>query len=369
MRRSLENLNIALVHDWLTNVAGAEKVLLVLKEIFPGAPIYTSVFDPLAAKPFAKFNIKTSYLQKLPLVKKKREILIPLTPFAFEQFDLSEYDLVISSTTMAAKGVITKPDTIHISYCHTPPRYLWDPSVDPRAMSGSFQGVRRNVIHNMRIWDRLAADRVDHFLANSHYIARRIRKFYDRDADVVYPPVDITKFNIDNSVKQGNHYLYAGRLVNYKKCDIVIKAFNELGLPLHIVGFGPDEMKLRKTAKGNIKFLGRVSDADLLREYQTAQALIFPAEEDFGIVPIEAMACGTPVIAFNKGGATETIIENETGLFFDQQTPESIMEAIKKFQHLKFDANKIRRQAEKFSVDLFKDNFLAVLSKALEKQS
>ncbi len=365
MKRFLESMNIALVHEWLTNVAGSEKVLLVLKELFPDAPIYTSVFDPDRAAPFRNFDVRTSFLQKLPLIQKKRELLIPLTPFAFEQFDLSAYDLVISNSTMAAKGVITKPGTIHVSYCHTPPRYLWTPSVDPRAQSGSFTWLRQDVMHNMRIWDRLAADRVDHFLANSHYIAKRVLKFYRRDATVVYPPVDIANFKIDPAVKRGDHYLYVGRLVNYKKCDIIIQAFNQLKLPLRIVGSGPDEAKLRQVAAENIQFIGVKTDSELAREYQGAKALIFPAEEDFGIVPIEAMATGLPVIAFNQGGATETIVPNETGIFFEEQTPESITDAIDKFRLIKFDQNIIRRRAEKFSTENFKKNFIDEIEKIL----
>ncbi|MDO8444321.1 MAG: glycosyltransferase [bacterium] len=365
MKRSLENMNTALVHEWLTNVAGSEKVLLALKEIFADAPIYTSVFDSVNAKPFKKFEIYTSYLQKLPWMKKKRELLIPLTPLAFEQFDLSKYDLVISNTTMAAKGVITKPETIHISYCNTPPRYLWTPEVDPRAKSGYFRSLRAKIMHEMRIWDRVAADRVDYFLANSHYIARRIKKFYGRDAVVVYPPVEIESFQIDEKVERGDHYLFVGRLINYKKCDLVIQAFNKLKLPLRIVGFGSDEKELRRLADKNIEFVGALSGEKLVKEYQQAKALIFPAEEDFGIVPIEAMACGTPVIAFNKGGVTESVVDDETGLFFDEQTPESIITAVKKLDDIKFDSDVIRHQAEKFSKEKFKNNFVAEIEKIL----
>lgn len=369
MKRSLENMNIALVHEWILNVAGSEKVLLAMKDIFPDADIYTSVFDPGKAKEFKKFDVKTSYLQKLPFVKKKRELLIPLTPFAFEQFDLAKYDLVISNTTMAAKGVITKPETIHVSYCNTPPRYLWDPSVDPRAKIGSFGLLRRNVTYNMRIWDRLAADRVDYFLANSHYIAKRIKKFYGRDSVVVYPPVDIANFKIDQSVERGDHYLFVGRLINYKKCDIIIQAFNELKLPLRVVGFGPDEAKLRRMAGKNIQFAVVKTDIALVEEYQSAKALIFPAEEDFGIVPIEAMACGTPVIAFYRGGATESVIDGETGLFFNEQTSELIVQAIGQFNKMRFDQNQIRQRAEKFSTENFKKNVVDEIVKILANKN
>lgn len=368
MKHSLENMNTALIHEWLTNVAGSEKVLLVLKEIFTDAPIYTSVFDVERAKPFKKFEIHTSYLQKLPWMKKRRELLIPLTPLAFEQFDLSKYDLVISNTTMAAKGVITKPDTIHISYCHTPPRYLWDAQVDPRAKKGRLGWLRSKTSHEMRIWDRVAADRVDYFFANSHYIARRIKKFYGRDSIVIYPPVDVENFRADKAAERGDHFLFVGRLVDYKKCDIVIQAFNISKLPLKIVGFGPDEAKLKKIANQNIEFIGSKPVAgDLAKEYQRAKALIFPAEEDFGIVPIEAMACGTPVIAFNRGGVTESVVDGETGVFFDEQTPESIINAIEKFDSVKFYSDIIRNQAEKFSTENFKKNFVTEVENILKK--
>lgn len=369
MKRSLESMNIALVHEWLTNVAGSEKVLLTLMEIFPNATIFTSVRDPKTTRPFQKFDIKTSYLQKLPLLKKSRELLIPLTPMAFEQFDLSGYDLVISNSTMAAKGVITKPETVHISYCHTPPRYLWDSAVDPRAKKGRFAALRQHVTHQMRLWDKVAADRVDYFLSNSHYIARRVKKFYRRDSEVLYPPVDMENFQLDETVARGDHFLFVSRLINYKKCDIVIQAFNKSGLPLKIVGYGPDEDRLKSIAAKNIEFLGAKSGVDLAKEYQRAKAFVFAAEEDFGIVPIEAMACGTPVIAFGKGGATESIVEGKTGLFFHKQSPEAINEAIELFNTMKFDSKIIRNQAEKFSKKNFKKNFLSKIEKILENNT
>lgn len=364
----MENMNIALVHEWITNNAGSEKVLAVLADIFPDAPIYTSVYDAEKVREFSKYDIRTSFLQKLPLLKKKRELLIPLTPIAFEQFDFSKYDLVISSSTMAAKGVITKPETIHISYCHTPPRYLWDPNVDPRAKAGSFRGLRAKVMHDMRIWDRVAADRVDHFFANSKYISNRIQKFYRRDSVVIYPPVDIERFTINSSIKRSDDYLYVGRLVNYKKCDLVIQTFNKNGLKLRIVGSGPDEARLIRMANDNITFLGKRSESDLVKEYQSAKAFIFPAEEDFGIVPIEAMACGTPVIAFAKGGVTETVVDNKTGVFFDEQTTKSLESAIQKLDTLSLDQEKIRQQALNFSTEKFKEKFKKEVEKIIGKR-
>lgn len=369
MKHSWESMNIAFIHEWLTNVAGSEKVLLTMKEIFPDAQIYTSVYDAKNAPAFAKHDIKTTYLQKLPLLKKKRELLIPLTPMAFEQLDLSMHDLVISNSTFAAKGVITKPNTIHISYCHTPARYLWDSQVDPRAKKGRLSQLRNKVSHELRIWDRVAADRVDFFFANSKYIAKRIKKYYRRDSVVVYPPVEVEKFDIDESVERGDHYLFVSRLIDYKKCDLVIQSFNKLGVPLRVVGFGPDEAKLRQMSNKNITFAGKLSGADLIKEYQSAQALIFPAEEDFGIVPIEAMACGTPVIAFGKGGVTESVIDRETGIFFTEQTTNSIIDSIEKFKRLKFDRKKIREQSLKFSVPNFKKNFTAEVEKIIEQKA
>lgn len=357
MKHSAENPNIALIHEWLTNVAGSERVMLAIKEIYKDAPIFTSVFDSKKAAPFKKFDIRTSFLQKIPFIKSKRELLIPFTPFAFEQFDLSKYNLVISNTSMAAKGVITKPDCIHISYCNTPPRYLWEPNLDPRANQGRLSFLRKNVIHKMRLWDRVAADRVDYFLANSKYIANRIKKYYKRDSIVVYPPVDVDRFYVADEKDVKDYYLFASRLINYKKCDLVIAAFNDLGLPLKIIGTGPDEIALKKRAKKNIEFLGFLSDESMKKYYAEAKAFIFPAEEDFGIVPVEAMAAGRPVIAFKNGGAAETVVEGVTGTFFSEQTPQCLIDAVKGLDPKKYDPAKIRRHAEKFSKERFKKEF------------
>jgi len=365
MKLSVENMNIALVHDWITNVAGGEKVVLALHEIFPDAPVYTSVYDPKKAKAFAGLDVRPSFLQKFSFLKSKREFLAPFTPLAFEQHDFSKYDLVISSSSMAAKGIITKPETVHICYCHTPARYLWEPKVDPRASKGWLSGLRNKTAHELRIWDRLAADRVDYFIANSHYIAKRIKKYYRKDATVIYPPVDISQFNIDENIKRENHFLFVSRLVDYKKCDIVIQAFNKLGLKLKIVGYGPDEEKLKKIASKNIEFLGPKFGGDLALEYQKAKALLFAAEEDFGIVPIESMACGCPVIAYGGGGVAESIINKKTGLFFPEQTPESIIDAVKSFNQYDFDPSSIRNQALNYSKEIFKQKINSLLEKVI----
>ncbi|OQA04256.1 MAG: GDP-mannose-dependent alpha-(1-6)-phosphatidylinositol monomannoside mannosyltransferase [bacterium ADurb.Bin400] len=364
-------MKVALIHEWLTNVAGSERVLLELKKIYPDAPVFTSVFDSERAKPFADFDIRTSFLQHIPFMKAKRELLIPFTPIAFEQFDLSKYDLVISNTTMAAKGVITKPNTAHIAYCHTPPRYLWEPDLDPRAQRGRFSWLRSRTIHQMRIWDRVAADRVDYFLANSNYIKHRVEKYYGREATVIYPPVDVDRFAPVNKNKIGDYFLFASRLVSYKKCDLVIDAFNDLGYPLKIIGRGPDKSSLQKKAKNNIEFLGFLTDEEVKHYYAHAKAFIFPAEEDFGIVPVEAMASGRPVIAYRRGGAVETMKEGITGEFFEEQTPQCLIDAVRNFKPDNYDPEKIRDHAKKFSSEIFRDKFknaVDILAKRYSEQ-
>lgn len=364
MKSSLENLNIALVHDWLTNMAGAERVLFNIAEIFPNATIFTSVYDQGGAEAFASRKIITSYLQKYPMLKKKREFLIPFTPLAFESFDLGKYDVVITNTTFPAKGVITKPETVHICYCHTPTRYLWEPEIDPRTSKGFLLGLRRKTALKLKPWDLAAADRPDHYLANSNYIKNRIKKYYHRDSQVIYPPVNVNKFSPAKNPKDiKDYYLFVSRLIGYKKCDLVIEAFNKLELPLKIIGRGPEKKQLQKMAKSNIEFLGYLSDEEMKKYYREAKAFVFAAEEDFGIVPVEAMAAGRPVIAYGKGGAAETVVDGRTGLLFYKQSAESLVEAVKKFKPEKYKVSDIRHQAERFSEERFRKEF----KKAVEK--
>lgn len=350
-------MNIALVHDWLTNMAGAEKVLFQLSEIYPEADIYTSVYDSEKVKAFAGKDIKTTYLQRYGFFRKYREALIPYTPLAFESLDLSKYDLVITNCSFPSKGVITKPDTLHVCYCHTPTRYLWEPELDTRASSGLLSGLRRRTAHNLRKWDLVASSRPDEYIANSINVQGRITKYYRRDSKVVYPPVDISRFNISSDIKIGDYYLFVSRLIRYKKADLVIEAFNQLGSPLRIIGSGPEEGRLKRMAKSNVTFLGRLNDEELVKQYSGAKAFIFPAEEDFGIVPIEAMACGRPVIAYGQGGASETVVSGVTGEYFSQQSSEALIEAVKSFRPEKYDRDVMRKRAEKFSNNNFKKSF------------
>jgi glycosyltransferase involved in cell wall biosynthesis len=350
-------MNIALVHDWITNVSGAERVLLAIKDIFPEAVIYTSVYKEDSAQAFSDFEIRTTYLQNYPVFQNRREALIPYAPLAFESLDLSNFDLVISNTTFAAKGIITKPETVHICYCHTPTRYLWEQQIDSRASQGRFSGVRRRISNKLRVWDYAAAQRPDYFIANSETVRKRIKKYYNRDSKVVYPPVETNRFHSTASDTVSDYYLYVSRLVDYKRADIVVEAFNINGRNLRIVGNGPEKAKLMARAKNNIKFLNHVSDQELLSEYQNAKAFVFASEEDFGIVPVEAMACGKPVICYGTGGASETVLNGKTGLYFFKQSAVDINEAIEKFESLALNKQTIIQRAEEFSEQKFKKNF------------
>jgi glycosyltransferase involved in cell wall biosynthesis len=334
---------------------------MALVALFPEADVYTSVLTPEVSRLFPNVEVRTSFLQWFPLVKRHRELLVPLTPIAFEQFDLSRYDLVISNTTFAAKGVITKPDCVHVCYCHTPARYLWEKEVDQRAQSGHLGFVRRYVAHKMRMWDRLAADRVDFFVANSSAGAARIRKYYRRDAKVIHPPVDVVRFRPAPRDQVCAGYLFVSHLVSYKRCDLVIDAFNELRLPLNVIGDGPEGKALRRRAGDNIRFHGFVNGNALADYYARSKALVFAAEEDFGIVMVEAMAAGRPVIAYRAGGAQDIVIEGETGTFFDKQTPGSLIDAVARFKDLEWDTRRLVDHAATFSISRFSRDFAALV--------
>ncbi len=347
-------MKIAIIHDWLTNMGGAERVILAFHDIFPDAPIYTTVYNPdKLPEEFRKMDIRTSFIQKFPKAKTKYNMYLPFMPTAFEQFDLSEYDVVLSSSSSCAKGVITRPDTLHICYCHTPMRYAWDFYNEYKESAPKWQKRFIPYLMNyIRMWDRLSADRVDYFIANSNAVAKRIKKYYRKDSVVINPPVNAEFYNpID---EDGDYFLIVSRLVEYKRIDIAVEAFNDLGLPLIIIGDGPEKEKLQKMAKNNIKFLGRIPDEEVRKYYAKCRAFIFPGEEDFGITPLEAQASGRPVIAFGKGGVLDSVIEGVTGIFFKEQNKESLKEAIIKFKDMKFDKNAIRKHAEKFDINVFK---------------
>ena len=364
-------MKIALVHDYLVQYGGAERVLEAFTEIFPKAPIYTMVYDEkLMNKAFSDKKIRTSFLQKIPLIGPNHRLFPLLMPMAIEQFDLSEYDIVLSDSNSYAKGVITMPHTLHITYCHTPMRYAWD-DCHKYLREFKYSNITKKLVpfamNYIRLWDKISADRPDIYIANSNFVSLRIKKYYNKNAFVINPPVSAQNFYI--SEKTEDYFLMIGRALPYKRFDIVIEAFNKLGLPLKIIGKGPEMDKLKKSAKENIEFLGYLDDKKISRYYSQCKAFIFPTEEDFGITPLEAMASGRPVIAFRGGGVLESVIERKTGLFFDQQTPEAIVEVIKDFDPKKFSSQEIRDHALKFDKKIFKDRIRKFVEKKYNERN
>jgi len=348
-------MKTALVYDRINKWGGAERDLLVLHEIFPTAPLFTSLYDAKKA-PWAKIfpEVIPSFLQKIPLLPKKHEYLGTLMPFAFESFDFSDFDLVISLTSEAAKGILTKPETKHICICLTPTRYLWSGYTE-YFKNTVLKGISSPVVRHLRYWDKIAAQRPDVLIAVSGCVQQRIKKYYDRDSTIIYPPVELAKFReTKERIKKEAFYLVVSRLVPYKKVDLAIKAFNKLKLPLVIVGHGSEEFKLKKMAGANIRFIKELTDEELCNYYKKAQALIFPQEEDFGKVVVEAHAAGTPVVAFKAGGALDTVEEGVNGVFFDKQNIDSLVGAIKRISKEKFDPEEISKTASKFSKEVFR---------------
>lgn len=359
-------MKVALVHDHLVQDGGAEKVLLALQEIFPNAPTYTLLYDPKrVSKEFAKKEIRTSFLQKIPFALKKYQWLLPLMPAATESHDLSGFDVVISSSSAFAKGIITKPGTLHVCYCHTPTRYLWSDThsyVQELNANRLTKALLPILLNRLRVWDRLSSDRVDRFIANSRTVAERIKKYYARDSEIIYPPVEIEKFSVAN--KPGTYFLAGGRLVSYKRFDLIIQAFNRLGLPLKIFGDGPLSKEYRKQARSNITFVGKVSDAEKAELYKGAIAFIHPQEEDFGITALESMAAGRPVIAYGVGGALETVVPGVTGEFFGDQEWEELAATIIRFNPSAYDPKTIRAHAETFDTSVFKRRIASFVSES-----
>lgn len=351
-------MKVALIHDYLVQYGGGERVLDVMSDMFPEAPIYTLVYDPQAVHgAFQDKDVRTSFLQNIPFTKSHHRLFPLLMPMGVENWDLSEYDVVLSSSSSYAKGVITPPGTTHISYCHTPTRYAWD------NCHRYFQEFRYNTfvkrllpfaVNYIRMWDKVSADRVDYYIANSHNVARRIEKYYHMPARVIHPPVNIDRFQ--PAADHDDYYLMLGRFLVYKHYDIVIQAFQNSDRKLKIVGTGPEEEYLKSLARGceNIEFLGRLSDEDSKKAFERCRAFIFPSEDDFGIVPVEAMAAGKPVIAYGVGGACETVEDGVTGVFFSEQTPQSVKEAVDRFETMHFDSQVIAEHVSHFSYDRFR---------------
>jgi len=369
-------MKIAVVHEWLDTYAGSERVLEQILALYPQADLYAIVdfIGPKGRAFIGNRPVTTSFIQKLPFARRKFRQYLPLMPLAVEQFDLSAYDLIISSSHAVAKGVLTGPDQLHISYVHTPIRYAWDLQHQYLKESGAGRGLKgwaaRWLLHRMRIWDSRTAHGVDHFIANSDYIAGRIRKAYRRESEVIHPPVQVNDFEVVH--RKEDFYMTASRMVPYKKIDLIVEAFSLMpDKRLVVIGDGPEYRKIAAKAGPNVQLLGHQPFGILKDHMQRAQAFVFAAEEDFGIVPVEAQACGTPVIAYGKGGSLETVRSyphaNPTGLFFWNQTPDDIAEAVESFERHRdeFKPACCRSNAERFSAERFRTQFHQFVSRRI----
>lgn len=349
-------MKVALVHDWLNGMRGGEKILEVLAEIFPEAHIFTLLYEPEKISPVInRLKIATSFIQKMPWAKKYYRYYLPLFPFAVERFDLTGYDLVISTSHCVAKGVKVPEGVLHICYCFTPMRYVWDFSKEYFAGSKGYFLIKPFLWY-LKIWDKRTSERPDYFLSISETVSYRIKKYYNRESKVIYPPVD-TDFFIPMDKNEAGYYLIVSALVPYKMIDIAVKAFNNLGLPLRIIGSGTEAERLKKIAKPNIEFLGWQSDEIVRDNYAGCRGFIFPGVEDFGITILEAQSCGRPVIAYRAGGAEETVEDSKTGIFFPEQTEGALIEAVKRFEKIggMFDKEAMRRNALKYNKKRFKE--------------
>lgn len=355
-------MKVAIIQEWLVTVGGSDKVVKAIADVFPDADIYTLVAKKEVCDELGIdwHKVHTSFIQKMPFGTKRHRAYLPLFPFAIEQFDLRKYDVIISSSHCVAKGVLTKADQLHICYCHSPIRYVWDMYNEYLEESNLTKGLKswlvRYMLHRIRKWDMLSSFRVDHYISNSNYVGQRIKETYRREATTIHPNIDISNFDFCN--QKENFYLASSRLVAYKKIDIIIEAFNRMpDKKLIIIGGGPNLKKYKELAKENVTVMGYQPFNILKEKMQKAKAFIFAADEDFGMIPIEAEACGTPVIAYGHGGSLETVSEGETGMFFHEQSPESIIKAVEHFEsmgEIPFDYKSCRKWAEGFSEERFK---------------
>lgn len=361
-------MKVAIVHDYLNQSGGAEKVLELFLDLYPNAPVYTLLSDLTKVSPrFKEVDIRHSFIQNIPFSKSQYKKMLSLFPLAVEQFDLREYDLILSSSSAFAKGVITNTSQVHVCYCYTPMRYVWDlyhQYIKEDIRNPLFRIVLPHILHRIRMWDQLTAQRVDHFIADSYNVAGRIKKYYGRDSSVIYPPVEFDRFSISSSTEP--YFLIVSRLLPYKRVDIVIEAFNRLQLPLLVIGDGYDRNRLESMAGPTVKLLGRLPDEQVAEYYSKCRAFIMPGEEDFGITPLEAHSSGRPVIAIRKGGALETVKDGTTGLFFDEQTPESLIDALRRFEKWEYDSETIRSHAQMFSVTSFKQQMTDFIANVIK---
>lgn len=357
-------VRVALVHDFLVQMGGAEKVLEALHDLYPEAPVYTSVYDPKVMPPnYRTWDIRTSSLQRWPARRKLHRLMLPFYPAAFEGFDLSSYDIVVSSSSAFAKGVVTLPHTRHVCYMHAPMRYAWMTDAYLKGeRAGRLRRVLGPVFHYLRLWDQVSASRVDTYVANSSAVQHRIAKFYRRESVVVPPPVDTSRFAMSEA--RGEYYIAVSRFVPYKRMDLAVDAMTRLGRPLKVVGTGRQEADLKRRAGPNVEFLGWVENDRLPALMANARAFLMPGEEDFGIAPVEANACGRPVIAFAAGGALDTQMDGETGVLFRPQTVDALCEAVERFEQMTFDHAAIASRAAGFGYSRFKERMRDIIENA-----
>jgi glycosyltransferase involved in cell wall biosynthesis len=346
---------VAIVHYWLVGMRGGEKVVEALCRLYPDADIFTHVHVPAAmSETLARHRITTSFISRMPMAARFYQRYLPLMPLALEQLDLRGYDLIISSESGPAKGIIPPPGAVHICYCHSPMRYIWNMFHDYRSRSGLLTRMLMPVFgHYIRNWDAISATRVDHFVANSRTVAARIRRYYRRESEVIFPPVDVDAFEVLPPERIGDFHLMVGELVRYKRPELAVEAFNRSGRKLVVIGGGEMLAELKALARPNVTIMGPQPFAVLKDHYARCQALLFPGEEDFGIVPVEAMASGRPVVAYGRGGATETVVDGVTGVFFDEQSVEAIDAAVERCARLDLDPRAIAAHARRFSAEQF----------------
>ncbi len=356
-------MKLAVVHDYFIQAGGAEKVAEELYVMLPGAKLFTTVALPDKMPSRLKgVPVRTSWMQKMPHVRELYRLYLFLYPFAVGSLDLSQFDLVVSSSSGYAKGIRTGPDTVHVCYCHTPMRWVWD--FERYSSRETFTTLQKTLlplmIKGLKKWDEAAAKQPDYYIANSHVVAERIKKAYGRSAEVIYPPIAVDRFSISD--EREDHYLVLSRLVSHKRIDLAVRACTMLNRPLWVIGTGPDEASLRAIAGPTVKFLGHLSDKDVNWFISRCRALLFPGEEDFGMTPLEAAAAGRPTIAYRAGGAVETILDGVSGLFFDEQSAEHLAEAIERLEQQSWNPEALRRHAEKFSTHVFREHFISFLN-------
>jgi glycosyltransferase involved in cell wall biosynthesis len=358
-------MRIAVVHDYFTQTGGAERVAEAIFQMLPTADVFATVAFPECLPPALKETpIHTSWMQSLPAIRKYYRFYFPFYPFGVSDLDLSGYDLVVSSSSGYVKGASAPPDALHVCYCHTPMRWAWnfDEYAERDSMSPPIRAILRTVVGYLRDWDKRASRQPDHFIANSKLTAERIQKAYGRAAEIIYPPIDVNRFHLSGQAHQ-DYYLVLSRLISYKRIDIAVEACTRLGRKLMVVGCGPQQSALEAMAGPSVRFLGRVSDQEVRSLAANCRALLCTGLEDFGMAPLEVAAAGRPAIAYHGGGALETIVEGVTGVFFDQQSPEHLMDAIERFEARAWSATHIRQHAQKFSVAIFEQRFMDFLSR------